>query len=78
MEVAFTKNAQPTWLRILKYAALAAILYFFWGAKLLKIILFSLFTSAFLIHFWFRYKTKGWTQSYGLWKHDKDKVKSVN
>jgi hypothetical protein len=39
IEVAFSKHSQPVWFRILKYILLIAILYFFWGEKLLWIIL---------------------------------------
>jgi len=70
IEVAFSKNAQPVWFRILKYIVLGGLLYFFWGSKLLWIILLILFVFALALHFWYRYKTRGWTQSYGLWKHD--------
>jgi hypothetical protein len=74
MEVAFSKQAQPVWFRIVKYILLGCILYFFWGTKTLWIILLTLFISAMLLHFWYRYKTKGWTKSYGLWKYDKEEA----
>jgi hypothetical protein len=73
LEVAFSKRSQPIWFRILKYILLVGILFFFWGTKLLWIILVTMFTSAMLLHFWYRYKTHGWTKSYGLWKHEKDR-----
>jgi len=73
VEVAFSKHSQPAWFRILKYILLAFIIFFFWGTKLLWIILLILFALAMLLHFWYRYKTHGWTKSYGLWKHDKSK-----
>ncbi len=73
IEVAFSKHSQPVWFRILKYILLGFILYFFWSSKLLWIILLTLFAFAMLLHFWYRYKTQGWTKSYGLWKHDKNK-----
>jgi hypothetical protein len=73
IEVAFSKHSQPAWFRILKYILLGFILFFFWGTKFLWIILLVLFAFAMLLHFWYRYKTHGWTKSYGLWKHDKSK-----
>ena len=73
LEVAFAKNAQPIWLRILKYLLLAAIIYFLWGTQLLWIVLAILFVVGFSVHFWYRYKTKGWTQSYGAWDVEKNK-----
>ena len=77
-EVAFSKHSQPAWFRVLKYILLGFIVYFFWGTKLLWIVLLALFAFAMLLHFWYRYKTHGWTKSYGLWKHDKSKSNQKN
>jgi hypothetical protein len=74
LEVAFSKHSQPIWFRVLKYILLGAILYFFRDTKLLWIILLIMFAFAMLLHFWYRYKTNGWTKSYGLWKHEKDRA----
>jgi hypothetical protein len=74
LEVAFSKHSQPIWFRILKYILLGGIVFFFRGTKLLWIILLTLFAFAMLLHFWYRYKTQGWTKSYGLWKHEKDRA----
>ena len=74
LEVAFSKHSQPAWFRVLKYIILGSILFFFWGTKLLWIILLIMFAFAMLLHFWYRYKTHGWTKSYGLWKHEKDRA----
>jgi len=71
IEVAFSKHSQPVWFRVLKYLVLGCIIYFFWGTRLLWIILLPLFVLALLLHFWYRYKTQGWTKSYGMWKHEK-------
>lgn len=73
LEVAFSKHSQPVWFRILKYILLGLILFFFWGSKLLWIILLIMFAFSLALHFWYRYKTHGWTRSYGLWKYDKNK-----
>ena len=73
LEVAFAKNAQPIWLRILKYLLLAALIYFLWGTQLLWIVLAILFVGGFSVHFWYRHKTKGWTKSYGAWDVEKNK-----
>jgi hypothetical protein len=71
LEVAFSKQSQPVWFRILKYILLGSVLYFFWGSKTRWIIFIILFVFAMGMHFWYRYKTQGWTRGYGLWKHDK-------
>jgi len=73
LEVAFSKHSQPGWFRVFKYILLGAILYLLWGTKLLWIILLIMFVFAMLLHFWYRYKTQGWTKSYGLWRHEKDR-----
>ena len=73
LDVAFSKHSQPIWFRVLKYILLGVILFFFWGTKLLWIILLISFAFAMLLHFWYRYKTHGWSKSYGLWKHEKDR-----
>jgi hypothetical protein len=75
IEVALSKHSQPAWFKILKYILLGLLLYFFWGSKLLWIILLTLFILAMFLHFWYRYKTRGWTKSYGMWDHDKNKPK---
>lgn len=72
-EVAFSKNAQPMWLRIFKYAALGCFIYFFWNSALFWIILIVVFILALLLHFWYRFKTEAWTKSYGGWDYDKNK-----
>ncbi|HTF02549.1 MAG TPA: hypothetical protein VK826_00930 [Bacteroidia bacterium] len=68
-EVAFSKKSQPIWFRIVKYAVIGSALYFFWGSDWLWISLIIFFVLAMALHFWYRYKTKAWTQSYGMWKH---------
>jgi hypothetical protein len=71
-EVAFAKNAQPAWKRILKYLILGFIIYLFWGKGVLAYILIPLFIIALAIHFWYRFKTNAWTKSFGGWKLDKE------
>jgi hypothetical protein len=73
IEVAFSKHAQPVWFRIVKYIVLGFIIYFFWGTRLLWIILLTIIVLSLFLHFWYRYKTNGWEKSYGLWKYDKSK-----
>jgi hypothetical protein len=73
MEVAFSKEAQPIWFRILKYIVLATIIYFLWGSKWLWPVLGILTALAISLHFWYRHKTKGWKQDYGMWKVEKRK-----
>jgi hypothetical protein len=70
-EVAITENTQPRWLRIFKYVLLGGLIYFLRESDWLWTVLITLFVVSLAIHFWFRYKTHGWTKSYGPWKHTK-------
>jgi hypothetical protein len=69
LQVAFSKHSQPVWFRVVKYIVLAALLYAFWGSLMLLIIILVLLVFSLSLHFWYRYKTAGWTKSYGLWKY---------
>ena len=73
LEVAFSKDAQPVWFRIVKYILLFTLFYFLWGTELLWIILLIIFVVGTTLHFWFRYKTHRWTKSYGMWKHENER-----
>jgi len=73
LEVAFSKHSQPVWFRVVKYIALAALLYAFWNSLTLLIIFCILLPVSVGLHFWYRYKTAGWTKSYGLWKYREGK-----
>lgn len=55
----------------MKYTVLSVLIYFLWGTQLLWIALSALLVLSLGLHFWYRYKTKGWTQSYGMWKYHK-------
>lgn len=72
-EVAFSKNAQPGWMRALKYGVVVVFGWFFWESKWYWIILALVLILSLVIHFWYRYKTKGWTQSFGGWDYEKNK-----
>ena len=78
LEVAFAKDAQPVWMRIVKYILLAGLIYFLWGTKWLWPILSFLFVTSIAVHLWYRYQTNGWTKDYGAWKFDKNKPGSKN
>jgi hypothetical protein len=69
LEVALSKKSQPVWFRILKYILLGLLVYFLWGTTLLWIALAVLLVLSLTLHFWYRYKTKAWTQNYGMWKY---------
>jgi hypothetical protein len=72
IEVAFSKHSQPVWFRISKYLLLLIFIFFFRSAATFWIILLIVLVMGLTLHFWYRYKTKGWTKSYGLWKHEEE------
>lgn len=69
VEVALTQNPQPLWARVLKYVVLTALIFFFHRSKTFWILLGVAVLLALLVHFWYRYKTAGWTKSYGGWEY---------
>lgn len=73
--VAFHKESQPLWVRITKYLLLILFVFFFWNAPYFWWIFTGLLVGAILLHGFYRYKTKGWTRSYGRgvfrWDHAK-------
>ncbi len=71
-EVVFSKNAQPIWFRFLKYICIGIYIFFFWNHDLFWPILLVLFGLSLTLHFWYRYKTAGWTKSYGGWDFEKN------
>jgi uncharacterized membrane protein len=71
LEVAFSRRSQALWVRVMKYIALGLLIYYLRGSDYLWPSLFILLAVALLLHFWVRYKTKGWTRSFWLWKSGK-------
>jgi hypothetical protein len=76
LEVAFSKKAQRPVFRILKYMVIGVVVYFFWDRDTLWWILGIALVLSLTVHFYTRYKTRGWTQSWGLWKYEKSKFDS--
>jgi hypothetical protein len=68
LKVAFSKHAQPLWLRLLKwtmFVGVAVLLYrtgYFWSW------IAGLPALGVVVHFLYRWKTKGWTRSWGGWR----------
>ncbi|MBK8244126.1 MAG: hypothetical protein IPK88_11930 [Saprospiraceae bacterium] len=74
-EVAFSRSAQPLWFRLIKYLILGSLILCFWKSQLFLKIIAIIFILSLTVHFWVRYKTKAWTQSYGLWDYKENKSK---
>jgi len=70
-EVAFSKNTQPVGFRIIKYVLLSILVYFTCTKPFFWWMISALFGLSLVIHFYYRYKTKGWTRSFGMWNYEK-------
>ncbi|MFM9943698.1 MAG: hypothetical protein ACKVQB_00550, partial [Bacteroidia bacterium] len=75
LEVAISKHSQPVWFRIMKYIVLGILIYLLWGSLWLWIVLGVLLIFSLSLHFCYRYKTAGWSKSYGMWNYEKNKPK---
>jgi hypothetical protein len=65
--VAFSKDVQPHWFRVIKWAIFLGVCAKFYRAKWFPFGLGGLLVAAFTLHFTYRWKTKGWTQAWGGW-----------
>lgn len=64
-------HAQPFWFRIIKYIVIVSLLIALglWKSWLASVLLLlSLAVLGTILHFILRWKTKGWTQSWGPYK----------
>jgi hypothetical protein len=75
IEVAFSRHAQPLWFRIMKWVIIISLAYFLWNTPYLWWVMGILLIPALCLHFYYRYKTKAWTQSYGMWNYERNKPK---
>ncbi|GAB3220660.1 hypothetical protein [Spirosoma arcticum] len=74
IRVAFHPKSQPVRFRILKYVLLGLFVYFYWNSPTFWWIFGSFSVAGVSLHFFYRYKTHGWTRSYGRgflrWDHE--------
>ena len=73
LEVAFDKHNQSPRVRIIKYAVLAALIYFFWKSPVFWYGLLAAIVLSLSVHFYYRRKTKAWSKSFGGWKHESER-----
>ncbi len=70
-ELEVVVNGQSVRFRVMKYFILSMILgaFYLWkGLAATGVLLLGLLIISLFIHFWFRAKTKGWTEPWGLYK----------
>ncbi len=68
LKVVFSKNSQPIWFRITKWVVYIGLAYLLYGTKWFWIWVIGLPVAGLTMHFIYRWKTKGWTKSWGGWK----------
>jgi hypothetical protein len=74
MRVAFSRTAQPGWARVLKWTIAVAISVMLWGTAYFWWFILGLPSVGLIVHFFWRWKTHGWTQPWKGW----DDVKAVD
>jgi hypothetical protein len=67
VRVATSRNAQPLWFRIVKWAAILSAVVYFRGAPYFWWWVIALVSLAIALHLLWRTKTKRWTQPWGGW-----------
>jgi hypothetical protein len=67
LRVAFSLKAQPVWFRILKWAALIAFIVRCHAAPWFWPVMAACSVAAFSLHFFYRWKTRAWSQPWGGW-----------
>jgi hypothetical protein len=65
--VAFSKDVQPLWFRLIKWALVLGVTAKFRREKWFPATVSGLLVAALTLHFAYRWKTKGWTQAWGGW-----------
>ena len=65
--VALSPKAQPIWFRVLKWTALIAFTVRYHGTPWFWPTVAVALAAALILHFFYRWKTCGWTRSWGGW-----------
>ena len=67
LRVCFSLKAQPLWIRILKWAAIIALTALYHDAPWFWPIVAACVVAGLALHFFYRWKTRAWTRSWGGW-----------
>jgi hypothetical protein len=74
MRVAFSRTAQPPWGRVLKWTIFVGISVMLWRTAYFWWWILGLPGVGLIVHFFWRWKTRGWTQPWRGW----DDVKAID
>ncbi|MBN2336088.1 hypothetical protein JXL21_11060 [Candidatus Bathyarchaeota archaeon] len=72
-------ETQPLWVKIFKILLMVGLsftVYSFYGLAGMSVFLCSLISCGTVSHFIHRWKTGGWTRSWGFWTHEDDASKA--
>jgi len=67
LRVAFSPHAQPVWFRVVKWTCILAGVLVFHDRSWFWWTLAGLAAAGTLLHFFYRWKTNGWTRAWGGW-----------
>jgi len=67
LSVAFSKHAQPIWLRITKWVVLVGVAILLHGTKYFWIWVLGLPALGLVVHLVYRKRTHAWTRPWGGW-----------
>jgi len=65
--VAFSRRAQPAWLRVTKWAVLIGVAILLRPTPYFWLWVGGVPALGLVVHLFFRWKTKGWTRAWGGW-----------
>jgi hypothetical protein len=68
LRVAFSRKAQPVWFRVVKWLLFIGISVLLWSTPYFWWWILGMSGLSLSVHFIWRWKTKGWTRSWGGWK----------
>lgn len=65
--VAFSLKTQPLWMRVVKWTVLIGVTFLLRDSRFLWWWIFGLPALGVMLHFFYRWKTLGWTRPWGGW-----------
>ena len=67
-QVAFSKGGQSFLFRIAKWLLFVGVAFALYGTNFFWVWTLGLLSLAICVHFFYRWKTSGWTQAWGGWE----------
>ncbi len=67
LQVAFSRNAQPLWVRIVKWMVILWATWRYHHTRAYRFWAVGTVVAGLTVHFFIRHKTHGWTKPWGGW-----------